>query len=163
MKLEIPEHVKTFFARKPKVALNKPTLCVDWDRQEIRFAIVSLRGKSFRLHSTGRLERIADVEPLVQISEHLRSEKKSVQQLLLVLSRSDLELITLNVPPVDRLELPLLIDAEVLQRLGDSEAPPISDYVEGGLIEEASSREVMAFALTQAQIDGWVTQAHQAK
>ncbi len=163
MKLEIPDRLKTLFARKPKVALNKPTLCVDWDRQEIRFAIVSLRGKSFRLHSTGRLERVADVEPLVQLSEHLRTEKKSVQQLLLVLSRSDLELITLNVPPVDRLELPLLIDAEVLQRLGDSEAPPISDYVEGGLTEEASSREVMAFALTQAQIDGWVTQAQQAK
>ena len=163
MKLEIPERLKTIFVRKPKVALSKPTLCVDWDRQEIRFAIVSLRGKSFRLHTSGRLERVADVEPLLQLSEYLRSEKRNVQQLLLILSRSDLELITLNVPPVDRQELPLLIDAEVLQRLGDSEAPPISDYVEGGLSEETSSREVMAFALTQSQIDGWVTQAQNAK
>ncbi|HUP77743.1 MAG TPA: hypothetical protein VM260_04210, partial [Pirellula sp.] len=72
-----------------------------------------------------------------------------MQRLVVLLSRPELDLPTLNLPPAEDSELPSLIAREVEQQLGETEEPPIIDFhvVAHSKADKNVGRQVLVFAL----------------
>ena len=66
--------------------------------------------------------------PFMALANHFRENSIQVQRLVLLLSRPELDLLTLTLPPADASELPALVANEVEQQLGETDEPPAIDF-----------------------------------
>jgi hypothetical protein len=113
----------------------------------------------------GVLAYNAQQSPLLALREHLGQQGIAVQQLVVLLSRPELEQLSLNLPPADDDELPALVASAVEQQLGDSEIPPTVDFCSLATARaetEGASVQVLAFALTANSLQSLHSDAEQA-
>ena len=138
--------------------LRQPILAMEWDRAEIRIAVALQRKDQLQLLHAAHLARTGDNDPLTQVQSYLAENRVQVSQLALVLSRSDLELTTLSLPPVSESEIAVMVQAEVEQKLGDADHLPVADYVKPR-ISEGGPLEVLVFSLSEAHFASWQNRA----
>ena len=93
--------------------------------------------------------------PLMALAKHLQEQRLSVNRLVVLLARPELDLLTLSLPPASSDELPILVAAEVEQQQGETQDPPAVDYF---VIQDLAKQEERAdrakIAREQAEIDG---------
>ena len=122
---------------------------VHWDREQIYFLVVSQKSKTVRVEDLGAIAYIEAGNPLLALAAHFKNRSISVQRLLVLLSRPELDLPTLNLPPAEDSELPSLIASEVEQQLGETDEPPIVDFhvVAHPKADKSVGNQVLVFAL----------------
>jgi len=93
--------------------------------------------------------------PLMALAKHFQEQRLSVNRLVVLLARPELDLLTLSLPPASNDELPILVAAEVEQQQGETQDPPAVDYF---VIQDLARQEERAdrakVAREQAEIDG---------
>jgi hypothetical protein len=82
--------------------------------------------------------------------------------LVLLLSRTDLEMISLVLPQEARDQFPEMVQLEIEQRLGEHESAPVVDYAIAGN-NDASGVDVLAFSLLPEEVDRWNREAKEEK
>ena len=159
IKLAIPD-LKLSLPKKRATA--KPVAAVHIGRNEIHYIIAQKRGATLRYVSAGDLPRDSALEPLQQLAEHFKETKIACQQIVLTLSRTELELTTITLPVAEDSELPALVAADVEQQVGDADGGPVADYL---ISRREGNRptEAIAFSLSDKQLTQWQARAKQAK
>ena len=127
---------------------------VHWDREQIYFLVVSLKSKSLTEEDIGSISYADAGTPLLALANHFRERSISVQRLVVLLSRPELDLPTLNLPPAEDSELPSLIASEVEQQLGETDEPPIVDFhvVANLKTDRFVGNQVLVFALPAKEL-----------
>ncbi len=130
---------------------------VHWDRENIHFLVVTPNSKKLSRADVGSVAHADVANPFLALGNYFREQSVQVQRIVLLLSRPELDLLTLTLPPAEASELPVLITSEVEQQLGEAEEPPAVDfYVLPSVSNSASDAvgeavpsgsQVMAFAL----------------
>jgi hypothetical protein len=120
----------------------------------------------------GSLEEDKRHLPLVALANHFQEQRISAARLVVLLSRPELDLLTLSLPPASVDELPTLVASEVEQQQGESNEPPSVDFhvIQDAGIEvqspEASDaltgKQVFAFAINQRYLDSLQTQCNES-
>jgi hypothetical protein len=131
---------------------------VHWDRENVYFFIVTPKSSKLSPADYGSVPHTDVANPFMALAGYFRQHSIQVQRLVVLLSRPELELLTLTLPPASALELPALVASEVEQQLGDAEEPPAIDFyvlpnprtelVESDPAAAPSGVQVLAFALT---------------
>lgn len=145
-----------------KRASVKPVAAVHIGRNEIHYIVAQKRGSALRYLSAGDIPRDSNLEPLQQLAEHFKETKIACQQIVLTLSRTELELTTISLPVAEDAEIPNLVAAEVEQQVGDSDGGPIADYLISRR-EGSRATEAIAFSISDKQRTQWQNRAKQAK
>lgn len=140
-----------------KVSRNRVTgriAVVHWDRERIYYLVVSAKSKSLVAKDVGVVAHTEFGNPFLALTQHFRDHSISVQWLVVLLSRPELDLPTLNLPPADASELPNLVANEVEQQLGETEEPPIVDFqvIDNPKADKSSGYQVLAFALPAKEL-----------
>ncbi len=122
---------------------------VHWDREAIYFFVVSPKSNGIKPSDFGSLAHTEAGNPLLALANHFREHSISIQRLVVLLSRPELDLPTLNLPPAENSELPSLIAIEVEQQLGETDEPPIIDFhvVDNPTEDKNAGCQVLVFAL----------------
>ncbi len=122
---------------------------VHWDREQIYFLVVSQKSKTVSAADFGAIAHTEAGNPLLALASYFRDHSISVQRLVVLLSRPELDLPTLNLPPAEDSELPSLIASEVEQQLGETDEPPIIDFhvVANSKADKNVGSQVLVFAL----------------
>jgi Tfp pilus assembly protein PilN len=112
--------------------------------------------------AAGDMARDTSSEPLQQLAEHFREKKIHCSQIVLTLSRTELELTTIALPVAEESELPALVASEVEQQVGDADGKPVADYL---ISRRDGTRptEALAFSLSEKQLALWQNRAKLAK
>jgi hypothetical protein len=110
--------------------------------------------------------------PLVALANHFQEHRINASRLVVLLSRPELDLLTLSLPPSSIDELPTLVASEVEQQQGESNEPPGVDFyvIQDAPIEAleessegaVSGKQVFAFAINQRYLDSLQTQCNEA-
>lgn len=137
---------KLLSMRKSHALASGRVAYVHWDRDWIYYLIVSSKSNALRAHDVGACPREVDQSPFETLSSHFNAERLSASKLVVLLSRPDLEMLTIGLPPASREELPVLIAAAVEQQLGDSESEFAVDYFSSELPAPYSNEEATHFA-----------------
>ncbi|MEZ6106205.1 MAG: hypothetical protein R3B96_08860 [Pirellulaceae bacterium] len=122
---------------------NRPTLFIGWDRRSLSFVIIEKGKQGPRRLEFGRLERQADIEPIIQVRDHL-NDRVRVGAVVVVLSRADLEATELTLPPAEESEVSTLVQSQIEEGLSEGESLPVIDYLELGSSAEGN-RQVTAY------------------
>ena len=155
---------------------NSRVAVVHWDRENLHFMVVTPKSKKVSHSDIGSVPHADVANPFVALADHFREHSIQVQRLVVLLSRPELDLLTLTLPPSEATELPALVASEVEQQLGEADEPPAIDFYvlsnsssnqadDGGLsptqATTQSGVQVLAFALPasvqrtlQSQITG---------
>ena len=172
--------------RSPR-SLTKPSggrvAFMHWDRESVNYFVITPGSKRIQSKDFGAIAYTAPHTPFVALANHFSTQGIHVSRLVVLLSRPELDLISLNLPPSERSEIAALVAAEVEQQLGESPEPPIIDYYvtnasKDGIklagtktdgAKEPSSPEVenvgvqvLAFALSQKELGSIQTQCSEA-
>lgn len=125
-----------------------------WDREAIYFLVVSPKTDSIKPGDFGVVSHTEVGNPLLALANHFREQSISIQRLVVLLSRPELDLPTLNLPPASANELPALIASEVEQQLGESDEPPIIDFhvVDNPAADKNAGSQVLVFALPAKEL-----------
>lgn len=133
--------------------VTKPIVVVQWGRADIRYLVAAPGKPRLKLIATGKIEREADRDPIDQLAEVLKEQHVRTRRLVVLLSRADLEVATLQLPPTEEQELPEMVASLIEQEFGDSETDWIVDFTISRTGDELVS-EVMAFSQSrEAQQD----------
>jgi len=170
----------SFLPRKQSpTTLSGRLAVVHWDRDNLFYLISSGAGRSLKEGEYGVVSLIAGditeevgststdepkrISPLVAFANHLQEHRVNATRLVVLLSRPELDLLTLSLPPATDEELPTLVAAEVEQQQGESPEPPLVDFyqiIDSGSTSEGvdgssnvSGKQVFAFALNQRYLD----------
>jgi len=110
--------------------------------------------------------------PLVALANHFQEHRINASRLVVLLSRPELDLLTLSLPPSSLDELPTLVASEVEQQQGESSEPPWVDFyvIQDAAIEAledptegaVTGKQVFAFAINQRYLDGLQSQCNEA-
>jgi hypothetical protein len=166
--------VKRYWNRSSSGAArgNSRAAVVHWDRENLHFMVVTPKSKKVALADIGSVPHADVANPFVALANHFREKSIQVQRLVVLLSRPELDLLTLTLPPSEASELPALVASEVEQQLGEAEEPPAIDFYvlpnsntsqpsEGTQAATPAGVQVLAFALPasvqrtlQSQITG---------
>ena len=127
---------------------------VHWDHEQIYFLVVSQKSKTVTANDVGTIVHTEAGNPLLALATHFRDRSISVQRLVVLLSRPELDLPTLNLPPAEDSELPSLIASEVEQQLGETDEPPIVDFhvVAHPKADKNVGNQVLVFALPAKEL-----------
>ena len=101
---------------------------VHWDRENLHFLIVTPKSKKLSLGDVGSVPHADVANPFLALANHFREHSIKVQRLVVLLSRPELDLLTLSLPPAEASELPALVASEVEQQLGETGEPPAVDF-----------------------------------
>jgi Tfp pilus assembly protein PilN len=153
-------------------AAGKPIVVCFWNRSEIRYLAVQTRGTGLHCAAAGSIERQdaagdGDKSPIPQLLEHL-ADKLPTQwprNLVVLLTRAELEQLQLPLPPAEADEQVILVRAAIEEQLSDSESLPAIDFVLAVSPDRAAEGgpEAIAFCLPQERLDAWTAQARDAK
>ncbi len=149
--LEQLTNLRNRAARKPSTGR---IAVVHWDREQIYFLVVSPKSKTLTEQDFGAIVHTDADTPLLALAKHFRDHSISVQRLVVLLSRPELDLPTLNLPPAEDSELPSLIASEVEQQLGETDEPPIVDFhvVANPKTDRNVGNQVLVFALPAKEL-----------
>lgn len=141
---------------------TKSVAAVHVGRNDIHFIVAQKRGAALRYMAAGDIARDNASEPLQQLAEHFKENKIHCSQIVLTLSRTELELTTIALPVAEESELPALVTSEVEQQVGDADGKPIVDYL---ISRRDGNRptEALAFSLSEKQLAQWQNRAKLAK
>ncbi len=164
--MKIPSPLNSLVARlqqstKPQQRGSGRVAVVHFDRDNIHFLVVTPKSKKLSPADLGSVPHADVANPFLALSNYFREHGIQVQRIVVLLSRPELDLLTLSLPPSDANELPILIASEVEQQLGEAEEPPAVDFYvlpssansssaassEGTSETIESGSQVMAFAL----------------
>ena len=154
---------------------------VHWDRDNLFYMVSTGTGRVLKEGEYGVVTLIAGgesgqevgdgieeskrISPFVALANHFREQRIQANRLVLLLSRPELDLLTLSLPPADLDELPTLVQAEVEQQQGESPEPPLIDFYvidEDQLPTTESGKQVFAFALNARYFDSLQNQCEEA-
>lgn len=144
-----------------------------WDRENVSYLVTLHKASRTIVQEWGNISHLDCPHPLAALAEHFKEQQIDTNHLLVLLSRTEVDVLTLSLPPSDASELPSLVFSEVEQQLGESEVSPITDFyslplepVNQGGDEEASEeppwQKVLAFSLSENKLDQMQQQAAQA-
>lgn len=159
------ERLLQFRQRTRRVSTNSRVAIVHWDQDTLDFLIVGPKSETIAPRDHGRLSWTAFDNPLQALAEHWSGQADGPQRLIVLLSRPLLEQLSLTLPPSEASELPALVAAEVEQRLGEGDTPPIVDFYAQPISQnptQPSGQQVLAFALAAQdleRIQEWSQQA----
>jgi hypothetical protein len=151
-----------------KRSLTKPTsgrtVVVHWDRETIHFLVATADSKRVASKEFGAIPYSAPDNPFTALANHFSSQNIHPTRLVVLLSRPELDLFTINLPPSEATEIAALVSAEVEQQLGETLEPPIIDYY---VIQESkesgtSGIQVLAFSLNRKELDSIRSQSEAA-
>ena len=133
---------------------NGRVAVVHWDRETIFFLLVSLKSRTITEADIGAIVHVDAGNPLLALANHFRDHSISIQRLVVLLSRPELDLPTLNLPPAEESELPSLIAIEVEQQLGETDESPIVDFhvVANPKADKNVGSQVLVFALPAKEL-----------
>ena len=94
----------------------------------------------------------------VPTGELLNQDRVNASRVVVLLSRANLQMANITLPPSED-EVPELVRSQVEEQLGDSEQPPVIDYVLGQF-SEASGGEACICSFDDAE---WSNLQDQAK
>lgn len=142
-----------------------PVAVVHWDRENIFYLIVKSRSMVLRDGDFGVVNHTGFSNPFLALSKHFEERAIRAQRLVAILSRPELDLPTLNLPPAENDELPGLIASEVEQQLGETDEPPIVDFhvIENPQADKSAGIQVLAFALPAKELHSLQKQVNLAK
>ncbi len=125
-----------------------------WDRDSVQYLVASPKSYVLLPSHCGRIPRNENDSPFATLAAHLRDAKIQAQKLIVLLSRPELDLLSLNLPWAETVELPALVASEVEQQLGESEVPPVVDFqvVNNAKSSEGNGIQVMAFSLNAREL-----------
>jgi hypothetical protein len=154
---------------------------VHWDRDSVSFFVLTPNSRSVKSTELGALSLVAEstentdstgeepkrLKPLSVLADHFKTQKIAVKGIVVLLSRPELDLLPLNLPPASAEELPVLVAAEVEQQQGESQVPPIVDFylvpeIPSDGTNTTSGQQVFAFALSQNQLASIQEQCNEA-
>ena len=154
---------------------------VHWDRESISFFVLTPNSRSIKSSELGTLSLVAEstentdstgdetkrLKPLSVLADHFKTQKISIKGIVVLLSRPELDLLPLNLPPASADELPILVAAEVEQQQGESKVPPIVDFylvpeIPNDGTNATPGQQVFAFALSQNQLASIQEQSNEA-
>lgn len=101
---------------------------VHWDREHLHYLVVTPKSKKILPTDFGSVSHADVANPFVALAEYFQQHSVQVQRLVILLSRPELELFTLTLPPADAGELPALVASEIEQQLGETDESPIIDF-----------------------------------
>ncbi|XZE55561.1 hypothetical protein SH139x_001576 [Planctomycetaceae bacterium SH139] len=144
---------------------RKSFLVATWDQSNLYYLLVTNRRQQLTAVDWGELTS-GDVQPPIkQLVEHVQAAGHAVNQLALLMPRTQLEMITVAVPAADDDELTALVQAEVEGQVGDGEQTLVTDYCRLGKLpaatslgsEEPSELAVSAVAFTTdaSNVEAW--------
>ncbi len=162
----------SLFQRKSSAqALTGRLAVVHWDRDSVSYFVLSPNVRNVKSSEIGTLRLAIEssessegnsdepkaTKPLVALAEHFKEQKISVKGIVVLLSRPELDLLPLNLPPASAEELPSLVATEVEQQQGESPDPPVIDFyappeLSASDSESSGTQQVFAFALSQRQL-----------
>lgn len=146
---------KRFFGNR---ALTKPsggrTVVIHWDRETVHFFVTVSGSKRVALKDFGTIPYTAPDNPFSALANHFASQDIHASRLVVLLSRPELDLLSINLPPAEASEIASLVASEVEQQLGESLEPPIVDYyvVRDSKENSGNSSQVLAFALNRKEL-----------
>ena len=124
---------------------------VQWDRKTLSYMLVQKDRQALKVVTVDRVDRETDKNALAQLGELLKQDKVNVSQVIVLLSRADLQMANIALPPSESDEIPDLVRTQVEEQLGDSDEPPAIDYVLGPF-SDGSGGEALAFALENSEL-----------
>lgn len=162
----------SLFQRKASSqTLSGRVAVVHWDRDSVSYFVLTPNARNVKSSEIGTLRLAFESsensegnsdepkasKPLVALADHFKEQKISVKGIVVLLSRPELDLLPLNLPPASAEELPSLVATEVEQQQGESPDPPVIDFyatpdVTSLNSEQQTTRQVFAFALSQPQL-----------
>jgi hypothetical protein len=101
---------------------------VHWDKDRLYYFLGSL-SQPITSSSTGILTLSNPEKPLVTLAEFLRESKSSINQVVALISRPQLDLSTLILPKGDAKETASMVFSELEQQYSDTTDIPVADYV----------------------------------
>ncbi len=130
---------------------------VHWDREVIHFLVVTPNSTKLSPADMGVVAHSDFDNAFAALASHFQQQSIHVQKLVVLLSRPELDFLTLTLPPAEANELPALVAGEVEQQLGESDEPPVVDFyvlsTTNSLSSDATNEtpqagpQVLAFAL----------------
>lgn len=132
---------------------------VHWDREQIHFLVFTPKSKKLAPADVGSVPHADVANPFNALATYFREHSIAIQRLVVLLSRPELDMLTLTLPPADATELPALVASEVEQQLGETDEPPTIDFyvlpsgvdaISGSSDEATTGSQVIAFALPAA-------------
>lgn len=162
----------SLFQRKASAqTLTGRMAVVHWDRDSVSYFVLTPNARNVKSSEIGTLRLALEpsensdgntdepkaAKPLVALADHFKEQKISVKGIVVLLSRPELDLLPLNLPPASAEELPSLVATEVEQQQGESPDPPVIDFYAPPEVNSLNSelqttRQVFAFALSQRQL-----------
>lgn len=179
----------SFLTRKQaQPTLSGRLAIVHWDRDNLFYLVSSGASRTLKEGEHGVVSLIptgaaSDVTgggveeskrhlPLVALANHFQEQRISATRLVVLLSRPELDLLTLSLPPASVDELPTLVASEVEQQQGESSEPPSVDFY---VIQDAgievqpqdgsdvvTGKQVFAFAINQRYLDSLQSQCNES-
>jgi hypothetical protein len=140
-------------------------LVAHWDRERVHYVVTTPGAKRLRSQDAGSVPLADQTGPLTALAENLRTREIQVQHLIVLLSRPEIDVLTLDLPPSEAIELPALVQGEVERQLGESETPPIVDFCASTIARgdnDKVGQQVLAFAMTAASLETLRSDAVQA-
>ena len=139
---------------------------VHWDRETIDFLVVTPKSTRLTTRDIGSVPRADHANPLKALAEHFQQQAIHAPRLVALLSRPELDQLTLHLPPAEEHELPGLIASAVEQQLGEAEDPPQVDFyrptTNSQQLASPVSSQVLAFALSAVELKSLRTQCDAA-
>lgn len=126
--MDLPNYFKkNLRASKPRK--NGPVAFLHWDSQSIHYLIAAPNSVTLRPRDFGVLPRIQDESPFQSLKSQLQADGVRVSRVVVLLSRAEVEMQTLSLPPASKAELPDLIRSSVEEQIGESEDEGVIDFL----------------------------------
>jgi hypothetical protein len=136
----------------------KGVVVADWDRNEVRFLAIAPQRTGFEILASASAPRSVDDSPMSSLGKLLAGGRFLTFPMVLLLSRTDLEMISLVLPQEARDQFPEMVQLEIEQRLGEHESAPVVDYAIAGN-NVASGVDVLAFSMLPEEVERWNAEA----
>ena len=115
-----------------------PVAVIHWDRERLYYFIGSMR-EPLTDNSTGTIELTPQDKPITAFAGHLTQSNRKINQVLVLLSRPELDLSTLTLPEGDEKETSAMVASEIEQQYGDGHEPPTVDFAISSPVQEVGT------------------------
>lgn len=124
---------------------------VHWDKDNLYIFVGSL-SEPITPHSTGVIPLTMPDKPMAALATYLKDEHGSVNQVVALISRPELDLSTMSLPKGDEKEIALMVSSELEQQYGDASEFPTADFVVSSSHQDATNgTEIIDVLIFSAQ------------
>jgi hypothetical protein len=139
-----------------RVRLTGRTAIAYWDKENVTYLVTMHKSNQVLVQDQGIVSHLEHPSPIEALANHFREQQIEANQLVLLVSRTEVDVLTLSLPPSDPTELPSMVASEVEQQLGESDTAPVVDFhlmPSPASDQEEPWQKVLAFSLTSAKFD----------